>query len=104
MNKTILIAREKGTYKDYTYGIPFDISADKKQDVLARHGVIYVGMPKEDLNKYGLGEQQLIDYYRKDNKEYFVFPGSEVGHSKGNIIFIVENGEIKDWTKVNAER
>jgi len=103
-NKTILIVREKGVYKDYAYKIPFDLSADKKQEVLARHGVIYVGMPKEDLKKYGFGNEQLLDYYCKGSKEYFVFSESEVGPEKGDITFIVEGGEVKDWMKVNTRR
>ncbi|MCF7871160.1 MAG: hypothetical protein K9L95_03255 [Candidatus Omnitrophica bacterium] len=100
-NQPIVFVAEEGRYKDYTYTIPFDFSAKGKKETLADLGVIYEGMPAEDLRLYGFGEKELIRAYTRGSNKYLVFPKKI--NLKKVIIFVVRKNKVIDWFEDDAE-
>ncbi|MCF7893620.1 MAG: hypothetical protein K9L84_00960 [Candidatus Omnitrophica bacterium] len=93
--QSVVLVAEEGKYKDYTYTVPFEISAKSKKETLADLGVIYEGMPVADLQLYGFGQEDLVRSYRSDDNQYLVFPKKdELGQF---IIFVVQENKIIDW-------
>ncbi|MFO8053260.1 MAG: hypothetical protein R6U54_04835 [Candidatus Omnitrophota bacterium] len=100
-NNPMVVVAEQGRYKDYTYTIPFEVSAKSKKKTLADLGVIYEGMPAKDLMLYGFGQKELIMSYARDGNKYLVFPKrSDLGKV---IIFVVKKNKIIDWFEDDAK-
>ncbi len=95
----LVVITEEGKYKDYTYTVPFDISGKTKKETLADLGIIYEGMPAENLSLYGFRQENLISSYQRNNKQYLTFPHQT--ESGKVIVFIIEGGKIRDWFETN---
>jgi hypothetical protein len=94
-SQSVVLVAEEGKYKDYTYTVPFEVSAKNKKEVLIDLGVIYEGMPAGDLQLYGFLEKDLIKSYKSNGKRYLVFP--KKNEPAKAIIFVLQKNRIIDW-------
>lgn len=99
--RPLVLVAEEGKYKDYTYTVPFDISAKSRKETLTDLGIIYQGMPAKDLQLYGFGEKELIVAYTRGNNRYLVFP--KRNDLNKVIIFIVRENKVIDWFEDDAK-
>ena len=51
----------------------------------------------QELQKIGFTQYTLINYEKKDDKEYFIFSDWRTEKSGDTVVFIVENGKVKEW-------
>ncbi|MBP7088723.1 MAG: hypothetical protein KBB01_05430 [Candidatus Omnitrophica bacterium] len=96
-HKSVMIVTERGRLQDWAYTIGFDISPDNKEKTLTQQGLIYFGMPKEYLPNYGFTENNLINYSKREDKEFLTF--NQITSSKKTkiVTFVVKNDQIIDW-------
>lgn len=74
-------------------------SKDEKAEIATALGVVYVGMPKEDLEKAGFTEHSQKGYYKKGNEEWLTFSDWMTEESGDLITFYLVDGKVKGWKK-----
>lgn len=57
-------------------------------------GVVYVGMPKEELYKVYTNQK---GYYKEDNEEWISFSDWMTDESGDLISFYLKDGKVKGW-------
>lgn len=78
------------------------LSQDKLEqaDKLATSlGIVYVGMPKEDLYKTGFTELLQKDYHKEGNEEWITFSNWTTEERGDLITFHLVDGKVVDWEK-----
>ena len=62
-------------------------------------GIVYVGMPKEDLYKTGFTELLQKDYRQEDNEEWITFSDWTTEKSGDLITFHLIDGKVEGWQR-----
>ncbi|UCC94777.1 MAG: hypothetical protein JSW40_08190 [Candidatus Omnitrophota bacterium] len=104
VDRAIIVPVDEATYRQGVLTVPFEVSQENKRQTLAKLGIVYVGMPKEDLEKAGCKEGDLVDYRREGNKEWLTILDWATAESTDTITFVVEGGKVKDWFKGIARK
>ncbi len=66
-------------------------------------GLVYEGMPKEDLYKTGFTDLTQKDYRQEGNEEWITFSDWTTEERGDTITFHLEDGKVKDWKKPGKE-
>lgn len=86
-----------GGKPDVSATINIPITLDQKKQLVTEMGVVYVGMPKEDLAKVGFTEHLQKAYYRKDNEEWITFSDWMTKESGDLITFYLVDEKVRGW-------
>ena len=63
-------------------------------------GIVYAGMPKEDLPKAGYTEYLQVGYKKFKNKEWITYRDWITPKRGDTVTFYLEDGIVRGW-KVN---
>jgi len=66
-------------------------------------GIVYVGMPKEDLYETGFTEYLQKDYRQEGNEEWITFSDWTTEESGDRVTFHLIDGKVKSWGKFITE-
>jgi len=72
-------------------------SKEEKAEIVTALGVVYVGMPKEDLEKIGFTEHSQKWYYKEGSEEWITFSDWMTEESGDLITFYLVDGKVKGW-------
>ncbi|MDD5546878.1 MAG: hypothetical protein PHO67_07010 [Candidatus Omnitrophica bacterium] len=75
----------------------------KRAEKLPEYGVVYVGMPKEDLAKAGYTEYLQMGYHKEGTDEWITFSNWTSKERGDTITFYMKDGRVKGW-KENSRR
>jgi len=69
-------------------------------DYTSKFALLYVGMPKEYLKNTGYIKGNLLDHYKGNGKEYFVFSNWKTFQRNDTLTVVVDsNGYVVRWFK-----
>jgi len=74
-----------------------DATTQASPKMVTELGVVYVGMPKEDLEKIGFTEHSQKGYYKEGNEEWITFSNWVTEESGDLITFYLVDGKVKGW-------
>lgn len=69
----------------------------KRAEKLPEYGVVYVGMPKEDLVKAGYTGYLQKGYHKDGGNEWITFSNWVTKKRGDTITFYVKDGRVKGW-------
>ena|SRR3989338_5218642 len=75
----------------------YDSEYLKRAEKLPEYGVVYVGMPKEDLAKAGYTEYLQMGYYKDDAEEWVTFSNWTTKEQGDTVTFYIKDGRVKGW-------
>lgn len=77
--------------------LEFPATLEQKKQLVTELGVVYVGMPKEDLEKVGFTKHLQKGYYRKGNQEWITFSNWVTEEPSDTITFYLVGGKVRGW-------
>lgn len=86
-----------GSKPDVSATINIPIALDQKKQLVTEMGIVYVGMPKEDLAKVGFTEYSQKGYHKEGNEEWITFSDWMTEESGDLITFYLVDGKVKGW-------
>lgn len=78
-----------------TLNIP--LTLNQKKQLATDLGIVYVGMPKEDLEKCGFAEHMQKSYYSRDNEEWITYSNWMTEEPGDMITFYLVDGKVRGW-------
>lgn len=69
----------------------------KRAEKLPEYGVVYVGMPKEDLAKAGYTEYLHKGSHKDGAEEWVTFNNWMTKERGDTVIFYIKDGRVKGW-------
>lgn len=85
-----------------TFAFAQDIPEHVKK-LATEPGIVYVGMPKEDLYKTGFTELMQKDYHKDGNEEWITFLDYSTEEHGDLITFHLTDGKVVDWERHEKE-
>lgn len=88
--------------KGYVVGkftIPFNWPSGHKRQFTTKLGLVYEGMPKENLKKVGFTDYNLIYHDKQGKEEYMAFSDWTTPQEGDAITFYILDGKVSDWLK-----
>lgn len=81
---------------DVSTTIDIPITLSQKKQLATDLGIVYVGMPKEDLYKVFTQLQQK-GYYKQGNEEWITFSNWTTKEPDDTVTFYLRDGKVKGW-------
>ena len=72
------------------------LSKEEKAKLVPQLGIVYVGMPKEDLEKAGYDELTPKGYRKEGNEEWITYL-NWANPEKDTVTFYIVDGKVKGW-------
>ena len=76
---------------------------EEQKKLATELGLVYEGMPKEDLYKTGFTEYLQKDYRREGNDEWITFSDWTTNERGDLITFRLKDGKVVDWERPKKE-
>ena len=73
------------------------------QKLATAMGIVYVGMPKEDLYKTGFTRYMQKGYRQEGNEEWITFLDYMTEEPGDTITFYLKDGKVAGWKKPGAK-
>lgn len=99
VDRAVIVPVDEIDYKDWTVTVPFEVSLENKREALAKYGIVYVGMPQEDLAKAGYTEDKVVDCWMSEGKKYTTFLDWTEDRPGALITVCIEDGKVTSWFK-----
>lgn len=77
---------------------------DTAKQLATALGIVYVGMPKEDLYKTGFTEYLQKDYRQEGNEEWITFLDYSTEERGDLITFHLVDGKVRGWERHGPEK
>ena len=69
----------------------------QQKQLVTDSGIIYVGMPKEDLEKFRFTKNTRVDYYGEGNEEWITFINWMTEKPDDVMTFHLKEDKVVDW-------
>ena len=99
-----IVSMDDFAFREGRFSMPFEVSLESKEETLTKMGIIYVGMPQEDLARAGYTQHLCRGVLQEGNESWITFIDLTAPESLSTITVHIDNGRVKDFTKNGAAK